>query len=61
MDSLFLGYMQEQEEREQIIHKMMRAYRAGEECIFSTVNYFSAQDIEEMKKEAIRRVDKQGF
>lgn len=61
MDSLFLGYAQEQEEREGVIRKMMQAYRAGEECRFSTVNYFSARDIEEMKKEAIRRVDREGF
>lgn len=40
---------------------MMQAYRAGEECRFSTVNYFSARDIEEMKKEAMRRVDREGF
>ena len=59
MDSLFLGYMQEQEEREKIIRKMMRAYRAGTECRFSAVNYFSPQDIEEMKQEAMRRVDKE--
>ena len=31
MDNLFLGYAQEQEEREEVIRKMMRAYRAGEE------------------------------
>ena len=61
MDNLFLGYAQEQEEREEVIRKMMRAYHAGEECRFSTVNYFSAQDIEEMKKEAMRRVDREGF
>ena len=61
MDNLFLGYAQEQEEREEVIHKMMRAYRAGEECRFSTVNYFSARDIEEMKKEAMRRVDREGL
>ena len=61
MDNLFLGYAQEQEEREEIIRKMMRAYRAGKECRFSTVNYFSARDIEEMKKEAMRRVDREGF
>ena len=40
---------------------MMRAYRGGEECRFATVNYFSARDIEEMKKEAMRRVDREGF
>ena len=57
MDNLFLGYAQEQEEKEEVIRKMMRAYRAGEECRFSTINYFSARDIEEMKKEAMRRVD----
>ena len=61
MNNLFLGYAQEQEEREEIIRKMMQAYRAGEECRFSTVNYFSARDIEEMKKEAMRRVDREGF
>lgn len=61
MDSLFLGYAQEQEEREEVIRKLMQAYRAGEECRFSTVNYFSARDIEEMKKEAMRRVDREGF
>ena len=61
MDNLFLGYAQEQEEREEVIRKMMLAYRAGEECRFSTVNYFSARDIEEMKKEAMRRVDREGF
>ena len=59
MDNLFLGYAQEQEEREEVIRKMMLAYRAGEECRFSTVNYFSARDIEEMKKEAMRRVDRE--
>ena len=61
MDNLFLGYVQEQEEREEIIRKMMRAYRAGEECRFSTINYFSARDIEEMKKEAMRRVDRECY
>lgn len=61
MDNLFLGYAQEQEEREEVIRKMMRAYRAGEECQFSTVNYFSARDIEEMKKEAMRRVDRECY
>ena len=61
MDNLFLGYAQEQEEREEIIRKMMRAYREGEECRFSTVNYFSARDIEEMKKEAMRRVDRERY
>ena len=61
MDNLFLGYAQEQEEREEVIRKMMRAYRAGEERRFSTVNYFSARDIEEMKKEAIRRVDRECY
>ena len=61
MNNLFLGYAQEQEEREEVIRKMMRAYRKGEECRFSTVNYFSARDIEEMKKEAMRRVDREGF
>ena len=61
MDNLFLGYAQEQEEREEIIRKMMRAYREGEECRFSTVNYFSARDIEEMKKEAMRRVDRECY
>lgn len=61
MDNLFLGYAQEQEEREEVIRKMMQAYRAGEECRFSTVNYFSARDIEEMKKEAMQRVDREGF
>ena len=61
MDKLFLGYAQVQEEREAVIRKMMRAYRAGEECRFSTVNYFSARDIEEMKKEAMRRVDRECY
>lgn len=61
MDNLFLGYVQEQEEREEVIRKMMRAYCAGEECRFSTVNYFSARDIEEMKKEAMRRVDRERY
>ena len=61
MDNLFLGYAQEQEEREEVIRKMMWAYRAGEECRFSTVNYFSARDIEEMKKEAMRRVDRERY
>lgn len=61
MDNLFLGYAQEQEEREEVIRKMMLAYRAGEECRFSTVNYFSARDIEEMKKEAMRRVDRERY
>ena len=61
MDNLFLGYAQEQEEREEIIRKMMRAYRTGEECRFSTVNYFSVRDIEEMKKEAMRRVDRERY
>ena len=61
MDNLFLGYAQEQEEREEVIRKMMRAYRAGAECRFSTVNYFSARDIEEMKKEAMRRVDRECY
>ena len=61
MDNLFLGYAQEQEEREEVIRKMMLAYRAGEECRFSTVNYFSARDIEEMKKEAMRRVDRECY
>ena len=44
MDNLFLGYAQEQEEKEEVIRKMMRTYRAGEECRFSTVNYCSARD-----------------
>lgn len=61
MDNLFLGYAQEQEEREEVIRKMMRAYRADKECRFSTVNYFSARDIEEMKKEAMRRVDRERY
>ena len=61
MDNLFLVFVQEQEEREEVIRKIMQAYRAGEECRFSTVNYFSARDIEEMKKEAMRRVDREGF
>lgn len=61
MNNLFLGYAQEQEEREEVIRKMMQAYRVGEECRFSTVNCFSARDIEEMKKEAMRRVDREGF
>lgn len=61
MDNLFLGYAQEQEEREEVIRKMMQAYLAGEECRFSTVNYFSARDIEEMKREAMRRVNREGF
>ena len=61
MGSLVLGYAQEQEEREEVIRKMMRAYRAGEECRFSTVNYFSTRDIEEMKKEAMRRVDRECY
>lgn len=61
MDNLFLGYAQEQEEREEVIREMMQAYRAGEECRFSTVNYFSTRDIEEMKREAMRRVDREGF
>ena len=41
MDNLFLGYAQEQEEREEVIRKMMRAYRAGEESRFFTVYFFS--------------------
>ena len=61
MDNLFLGYAQEQEEREEVIRKMMQAYRDGTTCRFSTINYFSTQDIEEMKKEAMRRVDREGF
>lgn len=61
MDNLFLGYAQEQEEREEVIRKMMRAYRDGTACRFSTVNYFSVRDFEEMKKEAMRRVDREGF
>lgn len=61
MDNLFLGYAQEQEEREEVIRKMMQAYRDGTACRFSTVNYFSARDIEEMKKEAMQRVDREGF
>lgn len=61
MDNLFLGYAQEQEEREEIIRKLMQAYRDGTACRFSTVNYFSVRDFEEMKKEAMRRVDREGF
>ena len=61
MDNLFLGYAQEQEARAEVIRKMMRAYCAGEECRFSRVNYFSARDIEEMKKEAMRRVDRERY
>lgn len=61
MDNLFLGYAQEQEEREEVIRKMMQAYRDGTAYRFSTINYFSVRDIEEMKKEAMRRVDREGF
>lgn len=61
MDNLFLGYAQEQEEREEVIRKMMQAYRDSTACRFSTINYFSARDIEEMKKEAMQRVDGEGF
>lgn len=61
MDSLFLGYMQEQEEREQIIRKMMQAYRNGTTCQFSTDNYFSDKEIENMKQEAMRRVDRERY
>lgn len=62
MNSAFLGYMQEQEEREQIIRKMMRAYKRGaKQCKFSADNYFSPADLEEMKQEAIRRVDRERY
>lgn len=61
MDNLFLGYAQEQEEREKIIRKLMQAYRDGTACRFSTVNYFSVRDFEEMKKEAKQRVDREGL
>lgn len=62
MNSAFLGYMQEEEEREQIIRKMMRAYRRGAaQCKFSAENYFSPADFEEMKQEAIRRVERERY
>ena len=61
MGNLCVGSAQEHEASEEVIRKMMQAYRAGEECRFSTVNYFSARDIEEMKKEAMRRVDRECY
>ena len=62
MNSAFLGYMQEEEEREQIIRKMVRAYKRGAaQCKFSADNYFSPADLEEMKQEAIRRVERERY
>lgn len=56
--SAFLGYMQEEEEREQIIRKLARAYARGQEsCHVTCDNYFSPAEQEEMKQEAIRRVE----
>lgn len=57
MNSAFLGYMQEANEKEEIIRKMMKAYRAGKvSCKISSNNYFSPKEIDAMKQEAMRRV-----